>query len=308
MSVIIPLYNKGGYVARALDSVFAQTFQDFELIVVNDGSSDNGPAIVHNYDDRRIRLINQENRGVSAARNRGIDEARGKLVAFLDADDEWLPEFLETIMDLKRRFPQGGAYGTSSYHSLGGTLSEYIDRRGKWEGEVPCYLTRKRRRIHSSCAAIKKSVFARVGLFRPGLTMGEDLDMWLRVATYFPIVYSSRRLSIYHLDAVGRVSSKGRNDCPNPLSISLKSILNDPQVSEKQKKRAVTYVAEYEEDKAWELLCRGRRREALYVLLASARVYGVTFRWFSRMLHVLVPGSIRCRAILRSLVTWTHSS
>ena len=92
VSVIIPLYNKSQYIARTLDSVLAQTFQDYEVIVVNDGSTDDGPRIVRQYRDPRLRLVSQENRGLSGARNRGIAESRTDWVAFLDADDEWMPE------------------------------------------------------------------------------------------------------------------------------------------------------------------------------------------------------------------------
>jgi len=94
VSVIIPLYNKGKYIARALDSIFAQTYQDFEVIVVDDGSTDNGPDIVKQYADPRLRIIRQQNAGPGAARNRGIAESLAFYVAFLDADDEWLPGFL----------------------------------------------------------------------------------------------------------------------------------------------------------------------------------------------------------------------
>jgi glycosyltransferase involved in cell wall biosynthesis len=95
VSVIIPLYNKEKYISRALDSVFAQTFKDFEVIVVDDGSTDEGPKIVDSYSDERLRVIRQENSGPGAARNCGIRESSSPLLAFLDADDEWLPEFLE---------------------------------------------------------------------------------------------------------------------------------------------------------------------------------------------------------------------
>jgi len=95
VSVIVPLYNKAPYVRRALDSVAAQTFGDFELIVVDDGSTDEGASVVESFGDGRVRLIRQENTGPGAARNRGINEARGEVLAFLDADDEWLPTYLE---------------------------------------------------------------------------------------------------------------------------------------------------------------------------------------------------------------------
>ena len=93
ISVVIPLYNKEEQIADTLQSIFAQTFQDFEIVIVDDGSTDNSVEEVEKFDDSRIRLIHQTNAGVSAARNRGIEEARGELIAFLDADDEWKPEY-----------------------------------------------------------------------------------------------------------------------------------------------------------------------------------------------------------------------
>ena len=106
ISGIIPLYNKAESIATALDCVLAQTYQDFEVVVVDDGSTDKGATIVEQYTDPRIRLVCQENAGVSAARNKGIEEAKGEYVAFLDADDEWMPEYLENQYSLTLRYPQ----------------------------------------------------------------------------------------------------------------------------------------------------------------------------------------------------------
>lgn len=100
VSVIIPLYNKGRYIKRALDSVFTQTFGDFEVIVVDDGSTDNGPEIVGKYTDTRLHMIHQENAGPGAARNRGIGESTAPYITFLDADDEWLPDFLKDSVSI----------------------------------------------------------------------------------------------------------------------------------------------------------------------------------------------------------------
>ena len=114
ISVIIPLYNKAPYIGRAIDSVISQTIQDFELIVVNDGSTDGGENIVAEYSDSRIFLINQKNSGVSVARNNGVNVANSELISFLDADDEWLPTYLETILKLVNKYPSAGIYATGS--------------------------------------------------------------------------------------------------------------------------------------------------------------------------------------------------
>ena len=102
VSVVVPVYNKGRYLRRAVDSVLAQSFTDFELILVDDGSTDDSLAVAREYTDPRVRVIRQANSGAGAARNRGIDEARATMVAFLDGDDEWVPAFLDQMMALVR--------------------------------------------------------------------------------------------------------------------------------------------------------------------------------------------------------------
>jgi glycosyltransferase involved in cell wall biosynthesis len=100
VSVVIPLYNKGKYIERALSSVLAQTFPPLEIIVIDDGSTDDGPEKVLNFNHEKITLIRQENKGPGAARNAGLAMAKGKYISFLDADDEWLPSFIETGISL----------------------------------------------------------------------------------------------------------------------------------------------------------------------------------------------------------------
>ena len=113
VSVIIPTYNREALVCRAIQSVLNQSYQNFEIIVVDDGSTDNSANIVRAINDDRIRLFSQKNCGVSAARNKGIELAVSDLIAFLDSDDQWTPKFIETVLKLKDKFPQAGAYVTA---------------------------------------------------------------------------------------------------------------------------------------------------------------------------------------------------
>jgi hypothetical protein len=132
VSIVIPLYNKAPYVERALDSIGAQSFSDFEVIVVDDGSTDDGPAVVARYPDPRVRLITQPNAGPGHARNAGIEEAQGDYVAFLDADDEWLSTYLEESVRLLDRLGPDVAAVSSGYLEFpsGESKSKMWEKRG----------------------------------------------------------------------------------------------------------------------------------------------------------------------------------
>jgi len=218
ISVVIPLYNKERYIQRTLDSVLAQTFQDFEVVVVNDGSTDNGPAVVREYHDPRVRLIDQENQGVSAARNRGIREAHGQLVAFLDADDEWKSTFLETIKNLLADYPSAGLYTTG--YSVVNLNCRERDARFRtigsgYRGVVRNYFVDAYHDcvVTSNTAVIPKRVFEMVGFFDEGIRFGEDLLMWYKVALNYDIVIDNSVNAVYYHDAAGRSSfqKKGSN-------------------------------------------------------------------------------------------------
>ena len=113
ISVVIPLYNKARYVVRAVNSVLSQSYNDFELIIVNDGSTDGGERLISDIKDPRLHLVNQSNAGVSAARNRGINEAAADHIAFLDADDEWKKGFLESMLNLHSKHPNAGLFASA---------------------------------------------------------------------------------------------------------------------------------------------------------------------------------------------------
>ena len=209
VTVVIPLYNKELYIKRALESIFLQTINNFEIIVVDDGSTDKGPDIVQKINDPRVRLIQQKNAGVSAARNRGIEEAKGELIAFLDADDEWKPEFLETIVHLRSKYPDAGVYATA-YNTLSADGIIMVPHSkpagsGLKDNIYHNYFraaVHKDVDIHISSVAIPKDIFKELGGFLVGERLGEDLELYCRVCMRYPIAFSYSSCSIYHQDVV----------------------------------------------------------------------------------------------------------
>jgi glycosyltransferase involved in cell wall biosynthesis len=222
ISIVIPLYNKEPHIARALNSVLAQTFQDFEVVIVDDGSTDNSAEVVKKFEDFRIRLIQQENRGVSVARNRGIEAARAELIAFLDADDEWLPQHLETIMCLRSKFPKAGAYATL-YSIQHRERIKKVDipcpSLKSGDGLIPRYfkLAAECDPITSSSVCIPRSIFDSVGLFTPDVWWGEDTEMWGRIALHYDIAFSMKECVIYHYGATNRANERVKVERDHPF-------------------------------------------------------------------------------------------
>ena len=247
VSVVIPLFNKERYIRRCIESVLRQTIQDCEIVVVDDGSTDGSGAAAAATGDPRIRLIRQENRGVSAARNRGIAESDGELVAFLDADDEWLPEFLQVIVELYREYPQSGILATGFRRCMGhefDTETTLTSPETGYSRLIPDYLAlaREGNFITSSSAAVPKAVFAEVGGFIEGQPFGEDRDLWVRIGLRYPVAYDVRVLAMYHSEADGRACNR-RPVSPYPPAVnSLRRALTDGSLAGDRARQANTYM------------------------------------------------------------------
>lgn len=203
-SVIVPLFNKAETVLRSIESVQAQDFSNWELVVVDDGSEDNGPELVAALNDSRIRLIRQTNIGVSAARNRGVNEARNEIIAFLDADDIWLPGYLNVAASLFTEFPQAKWVATSYFvqHARKGCYQARLRGapRGFERGVIQDYFRvaiLSDPPVFSSATIVKREIILSVGGFPASLSDGEDLLTWARLACKYPLVYDVRPLAIY---------------------------------------------------------------------------------------------------------------
>ncbi len=185
VSVVIPAYNRAWILTEAVDSVLAQDFRDFELIVVDDGSSDNTPEILASYGSS-VRVLKQPNRGVSAARNRGIAAARGQLVAFLDSDDFWLPAKLRQQVDFFQAHPETMICQTQELWIRNGLRVNPKRRHLKFSGLIferslsLCL-------VSPSAVMIRKCLFEAVGVFDEQLPACEDYDLWLRISWRYPI-------------------------------------------------------------------------------------------------------------------------
>jgi glycosyltransferase involved in cell wall biosynthesis len=209
-SVVIPLFNKAGYVSRAIDSVLAQTFPHFELLVVDDGSTDGSAEAVRRYQEARIRLITQENAGEGAARNRGIAEARTDWIALLDADDEWLPRFLEKAVAAVESHPAAAMIFTNLREAAQGTLWNDDSREREIADYLRYYTDNDGRGMTASSVFIRKAPLLQAGGFPPGVRHGGDVDTWTRLAlSGNTAYYIAEPLAIYHNEAAGSVMKDG---------------------------------------------------------------------------------------------------
>ena len=214
-SIIIPLYNKAAYIQKAIQSALSQTFKEFELIVVDDGSTDESWIIAQKYLQSHDSDINppsggwrgftQENQGVSTTRNNAIKLAKYEYIAFLDADDWWEPTYLEEMKKLISDFPEAGIY-SSGYYIIK-IVEKYIadvgvDRKFQsgYINYLKVYANKLTMPVWTGATIIKKSVFDSEQGFKPNLKLGEDFDLWVRVAMKYPVAFLNKPLSYYNQD------------------------------------------------------------------------------------------------------------
>jgi glycosyltransferase involved in cell wall biosynthesis len=246
VSVVVPVYNKEHYLRRAVDSVLAQTFGDFELVLVDDGSTDGSLAVARGYRDARVRVVHQANGGEGAARNRGIAESRAPLVALLDGDDAWAPGFLEAMLALAADFPQAGLLCAPYVFVEPGEVRV----PPKWvgvprRGLLPSYfgsVARGDQVATATSVVVPRAVFERVGGFAAD-RLGADQDMWARIALEHPVAaIGGEPLAFYFRDAQGRVMHTRAPDAELPYSSRLQRRLDEGTVPAAMREDAMLYV------------------------------------------------------------------
>lgn len=208
-TIIIPLYNKGEFIVKTVYSVLQQSFSDFELIVVNDGSKDNGPALLKEIDDPRFILINKENGGVSSARNVGIRNAKGDWITFLDADDILYPFALETYEYVIQNYPGYDfivAATDQSQKKYPSTNEIRIIEDYDYENAAS-YAKHGFSLVNTDCICIRKTLLDMVGYFNEQYTHGEDQDLWKRLSEASPLVKIDKAVAFYVTDIVNNSSS-----------------------------------------------------------------------------------------------------
>jgi glycosyltransferase involved in cell wall biosynthesis len=211
ISIVLPLYNKASDILKCISSIQNQTIDSWELIVVDDGSTDGGADLVRSLKDPRIRILSQSNQGVSSARNRGIYAARCEWLAFIDADDEWRPPYLEVILELTRDYPQAMwlATGYQIRHPRNGVYDARLvgmpaDFRRGLIIEYFKIATRSDPPVWSSAVVIRREALLAVGGFPNEVTSGEDLLTWARLAVRFPLAYDIRPMAVFHVSGHDR--------------------------------------------------------------------------------------------------------
>jgi glycosyltransferase involved in cell wall biosynthesis len=307
-SIIIPLYNKADFIAEAIQSVLDQSHQNFEVIVVDDGSIDDSAKRVRAIPDQRVKLIQQTNSGVSCARNAGIEQANGDLVFFLDADDWYLPTYLETIVSMALQYPEIAFFATnfknvsdnnldqtSMFWDPGDTSCvEFIDDLfQRWRID-PIFVT-------NSVAIRRTALINFKPCFPPGEQWGEDQDLWFRLAEKFRLAYCPAPLVGYRKAVDGSLCAIHEPRTLKPAYFRLEQRAFNRQMSDSLRSSAIKLVTEAKITVARNLMADGRRFDAFMLLLKIQHAIN-SKRWWVSMIMCLVATP----TLVRRWENWRH--
>lgn len=245
-TVVIPLYNKHEFITSTLGSVLSQRGPDFEVVVVDDGSTDGGAEAVAAFEDSRVRLVRQDNKGAAAARNRGVDEAQFPWIAFLDGDDLWRSDHLYCLSLAIAAAPEAGFISTRWEFVSGKEGSALLEAGSVGPSERVSFFRNsvlERRYFHTSGIAVRRDVFLLVGGFGP-YRRGQDVEFWVRLATATPCAIIRATTDLRRVDSGGitardesrpRQQNVTRKAMPTPVLRTLTELLeNTPDLPERR--------------------------------------------------------------------------
>jgi glycosyltransferase involved in cell wall biosynthesis len=304
-SIVIPLYNKASFIEAALESILNQTHRDFEVIVVDDGSTDNGPNLVQACKDSRVRLIQQTNSGVARARNRGIEMAGGELICFLDADDWYSPVFLETMVSMAKKFPEIDFF-TTAFKRV-----SILDKSEAWDyGSISEYRLVedffhqwKSGSFFITCSvAVRRTHPALIQpCFPSGESMGEDLDLWFKLAARSDLVFCPAQISAYRINVPGSLCATNHIRSLLPAFARLEQRALRNELLPKHRSAALRLVTEDKVTMARVALMGGFRFAAMKKLLNAPRGIWVR-RWWVTLIMCLVGSP----SIAKQWEDWRH--
>ena len=232
----MPLYNKAPYVRKALESIIAQTYKDWELIIIDDGATDNSATICEDFLSRlstlNSRLISQANSGVAAARNNGVAASHGEFLCFLDADDWWSPSFLEEMDKLITEYPNAGIFCTNYTYYKPGKTSVALNLPTGYINYPAVYVRTGAMPVISSAVCMPSRVFYEMGGFPVGIKLGEDFLLWAKTALHYPVAFCEKPLSYYNNDVPASMRATRNPHAPehhmlfllNPIEEELRNL------------------------------------------------------------------------------------
>jgi glycosyltransferase involved in cell wall biosynthesis len=237
ISVIIPTYNRVDFLKKAIDSVFSQTYKDFELIVVDDGSTDETKDLIKRY-SHKIKYIYQANQGPAASRNTGIKQAKGNFIAFLDSDDWWRRDKLEAQIDQMRSKPSYLISHTQEIWYRDGKILNPKDKHKKYSGMIfdRCL---KICAVGMSTIMARRELFPKVGLFDERLPCCEDYDLWLRASANFPFLLIDQPLTLKDGGRPDQLSFRYAQGIDKFRIYSIKKILEEDNLTNPQRQLAI---------------------------------------------------------------------